>query len=118
MDLLLILHLCAEFFATLNSDVIIFQEDPIIEGVQTYSNGTSHPGTAWYAAINIILAHVTRAKPNLAILVGPGNYDKFLYNAMSALPSLLLQPPNELSISTLISIVSYFTPIERPSLKN
>jgi len=89
-----------------------------MDGVQTYLNGTSHPGAAWYAAINIILAHVTRAKPDIAILVGPGDCDKFLYNAMSVIPSLLLQPANELSIGALLSMVSYVTQSERHFLKN
>ncbi|TVY36767.1 Fusaridione A cluster transcription factor [Lachnellula subtilissima] len=106
--LILILSFYAEFFGTLNVDLVVFDEDTILNGVQAYSNGDSHPGNAHYAAVNIILAHISRVSPEISRLVGAGKPDKYLYNAMSVMPSLLLQQPNELSIGALLSMVMYF----------
>ncbi|TVY27994.1 Fusaridione A cluster transcription factor [Lachnellula hyalina] len=108
INLQLILSFCAEFFGTINVDITVFQEDTILNGVQAYSNRASHPGTAHYAAVNMILAHTSRARPEIARLIGAGNSDNYLYNAMSVMPSLLLQQPNELSIGALLSMAMYF----------
>ncbi|TVY16315.1 Fusaridione A cluster transcription factor fsdR [Lachnellula arida] len=95
-----------EFLGSLNTIYFIFQDEAIMNGVQAYSNGANRPGTAHYAAINMILAHTSRARPQIAALVG--DCDKYLYNAMSDMPSLLLQQPNEISIGALVSMVMYF----------
>ncbi|TVY46242.1 Fusaridione A cluster transcription factor [Lachnellula occidentalis] len=104
-----ILIVCLKnFFGTLNADLIVFQEDVMMNGVQAYSNGDSHLSTAYYASINIILAHASRASPEISRLVGAESSDKYLYNAMSVIPSLLLQQPNEMSIGALLSMVMFF----------
>lgn len=105
---MLIARADVDFFFTLNNDMSIFQEEVVMEGTQKYLKGDLNPGTAWYAAINIIVAHVTRSNPAIASQVGPPEeYEKYLYNAMRVIPSLImLQPANELSIGALLSIVS------------
>jgi hypothetical protein len=94
-----------DFLATLNTDITLFQDEVILDGVQAHLNGTPRSGVAWYASINIIVAHATRSNPELECLVGDGDWDKYLYNTMSVIPSLLLQQANELSIGALLATV-------------
>jgi hypothetical protein len=90
---------------TLNRDLTIFQDEAIMEGLHAHLSGASNPGVAWYAAINIILAHAFKSNVVLKRIVGADESNKYLYNAMSMIPSLMLHPPSELGIGALLSMV-------------
>ncbi|KAF4632083.1 hypothetical protein G7Y89_g6046 [Cudoniella acicularis] len=102
-----ILYACMKcYFEKLNQDIRLFRQDKVMDAIEAYLAGTPHLGYGWYAAINIILAHAIRNEPEFKNL--KNDCDKYLYNTISVIPNIILQPPEELCIGALLSSVLYF----------
>ncbi|RDL31155.1 uncharacterized protein BP5553_09944 [Venustampulla echinocandica] len=93
------------FSQTLNKDITVFREEVIMDGLQSYLAGSPHLSTSWWACINIIVAHSLRDNPSQPMA---GDCDKYLYNALSLIPAIILQSPEELCIGALLSMAMYF----------
>lgn len=92
------------FSEKLNKDMHVFQDSVIMDGLQTYLAGSPHLSIGWWACINTIVAHTFRHDPNLSA-AGDAGGDKYFYNALSLIPTMILQPPEELCIGSLLSMV-------------
>ncbi|KAH8669620.1 hypothetical protein BGZ60DRAFT_528097 [Tricladium varicosporioides] len=104
-----ILYMAIKFyFSKLNRDIRLFRDEQVIDGLQAYLAGTPCPssGVGWYAAMNIIMAHVVRVEPEMMHL--RGDSDKYLYNVLSVIPNMVLQPSQELCIGAMLSTTLYF----------
>ncbi|CAG8972156.1 hypothetical protein HYALB_00009704 [Hymenoscyphus albidus] len=104
-----ILFACVtSYLSTLNRDMILFQDYVIMDGLREYLAGKAPHGNGWYVAINIIVAHAHRNEPTLIGRQPVEDSDKFLYNVLAMLPSIILTPVNELTVGALLSTVLYF----------
>ena len=82
----------------------VFDKQEILDGVERFYTTGIAPSRGWYAAINVILAQVFR--------INSENKDspdakKYMGNAMSMVPSILMSKPNPLNAGALVSMVIF-----------
>ncbi|WYZ41778.1 hypothetical protein EsH8_V_000673 [Colletotrichum jinshuiense] len=93
------------FFLTMNHDIKLFQESEVRAAVQAYIYGRSPQGSGWKMALNVILLHSLRKRDWVN---QTGEYEKYLHNALSLIPSAIMQTPSPLTIGALLSLTFYF----------
>ncbi|KAG9237080.1 hypothetical protein BJ875DRAFT_438746 [Amylocarpus encephaloides] len=97
------------YFTSMNRDVYLFSEETVVEGLRNYLAGRPNEGLGWYAAINIIVAQCIREHDDLkVILEARDDFNKFAYNTMSVIPSIILSPIDEMSIGALLCLGLFF----------
>lgn len=79
-----------------------------MDGVERYYSTGVSPSRGWYAAINVILAHALRKRSGMENSV---ESEKYIGNAMSMIPSIMMSKPNRLNTGAMLSMVT-FTPLK------
>jgi hypothetical protein len=79
-----------------------------MDGIERYYSTGISPSRGWYAAINVILAHALRKRSGMENSV---ESEKYIGNAMSMIPSIMMSKPNQLNTGAMISMVT-FTPLK------
>ncbi|KAG4411761.1 hypothetical protein IFR04_015099 [Cadophora malorum] len=90
-----------DYFSALNRDMPVFDKQEILNGVERFYSTGIAPSRGWYAAINVILAQVLRI--NSETKDSP-DAKKYMRNAMSMVPSILMSKPNPLNAGALVSM--------------
>lgn len=94
-----------DYFSALNRDMPVFDKQEIMDGVERFYSTGIASSRGWYAAINVILAQVFRI--NSETKDSP-DAKKYMGNAMSMVPSILMSKPNPLNAGALVSMALYF----------
>ena len=73
-----------------------------MDGIERYHLTGKAPSRSWFLAVNVILAHAfqKRSGPEDAM-----RCQKYIANAMSMIPSMLVLEPNALSSGAMLSMV-------------
>ena len=87
----------------MNCVVHLFDNQEITDGIERYHLTGNAPSRSWFLAINVILAHVFQGRS------GPEDAmqsQKYIANALSMIPSMLVSEPNALSSGAMLSMVT------------
>lgn len=74
-----------------------------MDGVERYYSTGISPSRSWFAAINVILGHSLLKRSGMD---NPAEGDKYIGNAMSMIPSIMMSKPNQLNIGAMLSMVT------------
>ncbi|OBT60346.1 hypothetical protein VE03_10110 [Pseudogymnoascus sp. 23342-1-I1] len=97
---------CAnEYLVIVNQVIHLFDGQEIMDGIERYYSTGISPSRRWFAAINAILAHALSMHSSMKISV---ESEKYLGNAMSMIPSIMMSKPNQLNTGTMLSMTAYF----------
>ncbi|KDN64341.1 putative fungal specific transcription factor domain-containing protein [Colletotrichum sublineola] len=94
-----------EFLATFNAGPRCFQEHELRGAIRSYFQGQSPADPGCLMAINAILAHTLHKRNRMR---NKEEYQKYIYNALGMVPSIILRPPTPLAIGALLTTILYF----------
>jgi hypothetical protein len=84
----------------------LFDGEEIIHGVERYYSTGIPSSRSWFVAINVILGHALRQGSGMQNLV---ECDKYIGNAMSMIPSIMMAKPNALNAGAMLSMVIFYS---------
>ena len=91
----------------MNRDVPLFDGQEIMNGIEKYYSTGISPSRSWFVAVNVILGHALRKRSGMDNSV---KYEKYIGNAMSMIPSILMSKPNPLNAGAMLSMVTFIPP--------
>ncbi|KFZ20056.1 hypothetical protein V501_00316 [Pseudogymnoascus sp. VKM F-4519 (FW-2642)] len=77
----------------------------IMDGIERYYSTGISPSRGWFTAINVILGHALRKRSDMENSV---ESEKYIGNAMSMIPSIMMSKPNQLNTGAMLSMTAYF----------
>lgn len=99
------------YFATFNSTSPLFDRIRFMERVQQQFRDTDVTGPAWFACLNVAISLGYQCVAMLGLTnqldVKQSQSEKYLKNAMTVIPDLLVQPPCLMSVQALVGMVSH-----------
>ncbi|KAK1991005.1 fungal-specific transcription factor domain-containing protein [Colletotrichum falcatum] len=94
-----------EFLATINDAIGAFHEHELRDALQAHFHGQPPADPGWLMALNVIIAYSLRRRHSMR---NKEEYQKYIYNALGIIPSIILRTPTPMTIGALLATVLYF----------